>query len=57
MRLVGVLELQSGLILPKKEILNPPPPVVHFFIVISKVVIGFRNFGYEFLGVGGNVRR
>ena len=29
----------------------------YFFLKISKVVLGFQNFGYDFWGVGGDVWR
>ena len=41
--------------------MSPPPPpgwrFLVFFLKISKIVLGFRNFGYEFLGVGGHIWR
>ena len=64
-----VLKLHRGFILTQQGDINPPTNLEtlpgplrgsFFFIVvflISKVVLGFRNFGYDFRGVRGDVLR
>ena len=61
------MKLHGGLILTKKGDINPPqnlktPPLApirgvfkifkSFFLYISKVLLGFPNFGYDFRRVG-----
>ena len=58
-RSVRVLKLHRGFILTKKGDINPQKNsetplapwgggVLYFFLKISKVVLWFRNFGYDF---------
>jgi hypothetical protein len=61
---VIIPKLHRGFILTKKEDINPKKnspcpwgPFLGFFWKISKVVLWFRNFEYDFWGVGGDVWR
>ena len=63
-RLVRVLKLYRRLILTKKVYMKPPkirnpppwpPGGIFRFKKESKVALGLRNFGYEFIGVWGDV--
>ena len=55
----GLLTHKNKRIQTQKKIRNTPFPP-HYELkrgVFSKVVLGFRNFGYDFLGVWGDVWR